>query len=196
MDPTSIISETAGSAFAQPEPEPGQRKRLIMMRHGDLKNIDDLKAQVRHSLQELFLAYPDLAIDAVLYSPLKRTVRTAAELYNLHVDKSAVQRPGFAFPFQKQDWLSEDAFSILEYDGLREKVRELDESWNTVLLITHSTTAPPLAKALQAQATDMQLVFTMSDFASVLVLDLPSDNWKDAGTEPSEIAKVIRRPKL
>lgn len=162
-----------------------------MMRHGNPDDRDALRAQVAHSLAELFAAYPDLKIDAVLFSPVKRTVMTAAELYNQHVDKSAVETPGFAFPFQKQDWLKDTAGAEIGYDGLLGKVRELDDSWNTVLLITHSTTASPLAKAMKSPASDMELVFTMSDYASVLVLDLASDHWTDAGKAPTQIGKVI-----
>jgi len=192
VDDTTGISQSAAGAFAPVKHAPESRgKRLIMMRHGNPDDRGAMHEQVAHSLAQLFAAYPDLKLDAVLYSPVKRTVMTAAEVYNQHVDKSAVNTPGFAFPFQKQPWLKDTAGAEIGYDGLLGKVRELDDSWQTVLLITHSTTASPLAKALKSPASDMELVFTMSDYASVLVLDLPSDQWADAGIIPARIGKVI-----
>ncbi|MBK9585895.1 MAG: histidine phosphatase family protein [Alphaproteobacteria bacterium] len=191
LDTAPSIVGVAEDAFKGAQPGLGSQKRLILMRHGNPDSREELGNQVAHSLAELFAAYPDQKFDAVLYSPVKRTVMTAAAVYNQHVDKAQVERPGFAFPFEKQPWLKDNAGAELGYEGLLDKVRELDDSWNTVLLVTHSTVAPLLAKVLKAPATDKELVFTMSDYASVLVLDIQSDSWADAGLTPARISKVI-----
>ncbi len=190
MDHTSGISDRAAGAFAA-VPQQGPVKRLILMRHGHPEKPEDLRAEVGHSFQELQGAFPGLIIDAMLYSPFKRTVRTAGECYRVYTADKDFKKPGLALPFIRQGWLGENAGAKLGYSGLLQNARELDDSWNTVLLVTHSTVAPLLAKVLKAPATDKELVFTMSDYASVLVLDIPSDRWSDAGLTPSRISKVI-----
>lgn len=174
--------------------ERGQTKRLILIRHGDPENNTALKEQVRHAREQLYQAYPDLQIDAVLYSPVKRTVRTAGEFYRLHTDDLDGEIKGLVLPFQKQKWLKDDSGTKIGYDGLRDSVRELDNDWSTVVLVTHSTTGPLLAKALKTQADDMQLASAMFDYASVMVIDLPIDDWEKAGNEPAILALTIAQP--
>ena len=167
-------------------------KRLIIMRHGNGDNQEQLEAQVAHSTSELLKAFPDLDIDAVLYSPVDRTARTADEFYK-DMFGVAEQLQPFPVPFEEQDWLEEHSSGKIGYDGLRQEVKKLDDNWNTVCLVTHSTVGAPLAKALKVQAPDMDLAFTMSDYASVLVLDIPVEHWKDVGSEHAQIAKVINQ---
>lgn len=195
VDRTGLADSAAGifSGESSSTADRAEYKRLILMRHGDPDNNGELKEQVRHAREQLFLAYPDMKIDALLYSPVKRTVRTAGEFYALHV--SAQDRGhGQVLPFRRQDWLEDDSGGKIGYEGLLDHVRGLNNGWNTVLLVTHSTTGPLIARALNTDADDMQIVSSMFDYASVMVLDLPVSDWKRAGEAPAILAKSIGQP--
>ena len=167
-------------------------KRLIIMRHGNGDNQEQLEAQVAHSTDQLLRAFPDLDIHAILYSPVERTVRTANEFYT-DMYGGIEDLNATAVPFEQTDWLEEQSAGKIGYDGLRAEVEHLNNDWDTVCLVTHSTVGAPLAKALKVQAPDMDLAFTMSDYASVLVLDIPVDNWQDVSSANAQIAKVINQ---
>lgn len=195
-DYVSDMKDVPSGAFARHaapvEREPN--KRLILLRHGDPESRAALKEQVRHTRDQLYQAYPDLDIDAVLYSPMRRTVRTAGEFYRLHTAELDGEIKGLVLPFERQKWLKDDSGTKIGYDGLLKRVQELDDDWDTVLLVTHSTTGPLLAKALKTQADDMQLASAMFDYASVMVIDLPVKSWEKAGSEPAILALTIAQP--
>lgn len=186
-------SKAASQVFAQNAPaEEGRAKgkRLILMRHGDPDNDAALMQQVSYSRQALLDAIPDLKIDSVLFSPVKRTVRTAGEFYKLHANGRA-NGHGLAFPFERQEWLADDSGGKIGYEGLLQKVQELNNDWTTVLMITHSTTAPLIAKSLRTDADDMTIVTSLFDYASILVLDMPVQDWAHAGKMPTSLSFKI-----
>ncbi len=194
LDYATDMKDVPSGAFARHAAPVERGKRLILIRHGDPENNMALKEQVRHAREQLYQAYPDLHIDAVLYSPVKRTVRTAGEFYRLHTDDLDDEIRGLVLPFQKQKWLKDDSGTKIGYEGLLNNVRELDNDWSTVVLVTHSTTGPLLAKALKTQADDMQLASAMFDYASVMVIDLPINEWEKAGSQPAILALTIAQP--
>ncbi|MCB1591007.1 MAG: histidine phosphatase family protein [Alphaproteobacteria bacterium] len=178
--------------FAQGN-ESENHKRLIILRHGHPEDLYALKQQVSHAREQLFENCPGMKIDAILYSPIKRTVRTAGEFYRLHIDEES-KRMGLILPFQKQEWLTEKAGANLGYDGLLKEIQRLNNDWNTVLLVTHSTTGPHIARALQTDSSDIEIVSSMFELASIMVLDIPADDWAQAGQKPAHLAMTIAQP--
>lgn len=163
-------------------------KRLILMRHGDETQPEILKQQVQASLASLLEAYPDLKIDAVMYSPATRTKKTTEALLESLKENSITPNQ-----ISQTDWLAEDTAPQIGLNGFREKTSNLDENLQTVFMVTHSTSGPLLAHAINTQADEWTLAFGLCSYAGIMVLNIQSENWKsiDSARRPNVTVDTI-----
>ena len=187
MEMKNILPDFFKNAFGLNEEPEQSCKRLIVMRHGNEMDHAKLRQQVGHSAAEYNRVFPDLPIEAIFHSPIKRTEDTANAL-------SESMSPEDSTPplMEKQEWLKDDAQKTFSDDDFIACIQGLNDDLNTVCLVTHATTGPAIIKQI-SDVDRNEVLFTVCDHAGMLVLDIPSDTWKDAGVKQAEIALGINQ---
>lgn len=173
------------------EDQTQQYKRLIIMRHGHEMNHSLLESQVNHSAQEYFKYFPASDFDAILHSPTQRTTDTAQSVYNFLDTRNSQTEDEKNIHMQEALWLSDDKEYNMNLDEMGHCIQMLDDEWDTVCLVTHSTKTDKIAKAVSTQANDDEIRYVTGDYACMLVLDLPVKSWTKAPNAKTNIALAI-----
>jgi phosphohistidine phosphatase SixA len=153
-------------------------KHLILMRHGtsfadrNLPTDEELATvtrEVEQSIKNFNKAFPYVKISSIHHSPQVRT-QVAANVAGLELKKTPTPL----------EWLNEmQAWTLQNNNGYLDKISELDNQHNAVLLVGHSTDFPFLTKQLFPKIEDGHTAYLTQGEAWMLLIEVPVKNWTD-----------------